>query len=99
MTRIGFREFHFIKVSNIADLMTELKASVEQWKIPKEYGLRIYKGVYSCCGISDANISVEIIGPDEKEIKDIDMKIMSKLIELCQKKGLEYQVCDNIEIA
>lgn len=99
MSRIGFRECHFIKVSNIDALIAELKTSVEEWKIPKGYDLRIYKGVYGCCGVSDSNISVEIVGPDEKEIKEIDMKIMSKLMGLCEKKGLEYHACDRIEIA
>ena len=99
MPRIGFRECHFVKVSNIDGLIEELKKSINDWGIPKEYDLRVYKSVYACCGVSDSNIGVEIIGPDEKGIKEIDMKIMSKLIELCQKNGFEYHVCDRIEIA
>jgi hypothetical protein len=99
LPKIGFRECHFIKVDNIDTLINELKSSAEQFSIPKEYDVRIYKSVYGCCGVSNSNLIVEIIGPDEKEIKNIDLKVMSKLIEICQKKGLEYHACEPMEVA
>lgn len=99
MSRIGFRECHFIKVSNIDTFIDELKSQTENFNIPKDYDLRIYKGVYGCCGSSNKNVIVEIIGPDEKEIKDIDLKVMSKIMDICQQKGLEYHACEPMEIA
>jgi hypothetical protein len=99
MPKIGFRECHFIKVSNIDALIEELKTSAGELNIPKEYDLRIYKSIYGCCGVSNSNIIVEIIGPDEKEIKNIDLKVMCKLMDICQSKGLEYHACDQMEIA
>jgi hypothetical protein len=99
MPKIGFRECHFIKVSDIDAFIEELKTKTEHLNIPKDYDLRIYKSVYGCCGTSNKNVIVEIIGPDEKEIKDIDLKVMSKLIDICQQKGLEYHACEPMEIA
>jgi len=58
------------------------------FSIPKEYEVRIYKSVYGCCGVSNSNIIAEIIGPDEKAIKDICLRVMSKLVEICQKTDL-----------
>jgi hypothetical protein len=99
MPKIGFRECHFIKISDIDALIEELKTKTETLNLPKDYDLRIYKSVYGCCGTSSNNIIVEIIGTDEKQIKDIDLKVMGKLMDICQQKGLEYHACDKMEIA
>lgn len=99
MPRIGFRECHFIKVSDIDALVEELKASTNELQIPTEYDVRIYKSIYGCCGVSNSNIIVEIIGPDEKQIQTIDLKVMCKLMDICQNNGLEYHACDHMEIA
>ncbi|MGQ9565991.1 MAG: hypothetical protein ACUVT5_05545 [Candidatus Bathyarchaeales archaeon] len=99
MQKIGFRECHFIKVNNIDAFIEEFKKSVENFGLPEGYDVRIYKSVYGCCGVSDSNVAVEIVGPDEEEIRNIDLKVTSKLIEICQKKGLEYHFCEPIEVA
>lgn len=99
MSKIGFRECHFIKVSNIDALIEELKASSADWRVPPDYDLKIYKSVYACCGTSNSNIVVEITGPEEKEIKNIDLRFMAKLMEICQQRGYEYHACEPMEVA
>lgn len=99
MSKIGFRECHFIKVGNIDTVIDELKASASEWRVPKDYDLKIFKGVYACCGTSNSNIVVEITGPDESEIKNIDLRFMAKLMEICQEKGYEYHTCEPMEVA
>jgi len=98
MPKVGMRECGF-RVSEFDVFVEALKAAAEELRVPKEYEIKIFKSVYGCCGTPDSNIIVEIVGPDEQMIKEIDLKIMSKLMEICQKKGLEYHSCKPMEIS
>jgi hypothetical protein len=58
-------------------------------RLPREYDIRIYKNVYTCCGVGGLGVIVEVIGPEEKKIKAIDLRAMSKILEFCEKEGYE----------
>jgi hypothetical protein len=58
-------------------------------RLPREYDIRIYKNVYACCGVGGLGVIVEVIGPEEKKIKAIDLRAMSKILEFCEKEGYE----------
>jgi hypothetical protein len=60
---------------------------VKEMHLPLEYDVRIYKNVYSCCGLGGLGLIVEVVGPDEETLKKIDLKAMSKILEFCEKEG------------
>ena len=89
---MGCREIHFInatKPSQVDFLIDKLKEAVEAMKLPREYDVRIYRNVYACCGIGGLGLIVEVVGPEEEKIKEIDVKAVSKIMEFCEKEGLD----------
>jgi hypothetical protein len=92
MSKIGCREIYFINAMQsrqVDFLIDKVKETVEEMKLPPEYDIRIYKNVFSCCGIGGLGVIIEVAGPEEEKIKAIDLRAMSKILELCEKEGYE----------
>ena len=92
MSKMGCREVHFIKAtqpSQVDFLIDKVKEAVEGMKLPPSYDVRIYKNVYSCCGVGGLGVIIEVVGPEEEKIKEIDLRTVSKIMEFCEKEGLD----------
>lgn len=92
MPKMGCREVHFIKAtrpSQVDFLIDKVKEAVEGMKLPPEYDVRIYKNVYTCCGVGGLGLIIEVVGPEEEKIKEIDLRAVSKILEFCEKEGLD----------
>jgi len=92
MSKIGLREIHFIKATNphqIDFLIERVKEAVAQMQIPADYDVRIYKNVFTCCGIGGLGLIIEVAGPDEEQLKAIDLRAVSRVIEFCEQEGIE----------
>jgi hypothetical protein len=92
MPKIGGREVYFVNAMNtqqIDFLIEKVREVVEELKLPADYDVKIYKNVLSCCGIGGLSIVIEVVGPDEDGIKAIDVRAMSRILEFCEKEGLE----------
>ena len=92
MTRISCREIYFTEAtqaSQIDLLIDKVKEIVKGMSLPAEYDVRIYKNVYSCCGIGGLALIIEVVGPDEETLKAIDLRAMSRVLEFCEKKGFD----------
>ena len=91
MPKIGGREVYFVNAMNtrqIDFLVNKVKEVVKEINLPVDYDVRVYKNVLSCCGIGGLGLIVEIVGPDENQIKAIDLRAMSRILEFCEKEGL-----------
>ena len=92
MSKIGCREVHFIsasKPSQVDFLIDKVKETVQGMKLPPEYDVRVYRNVYTCCGIGGLGLIIEVVGPEEEKIKQIDLRTVSKILEFCEKEGLD----------
>jgi hypothetical protein len=92
MPKMALREIHFVKATNphqIDFLVDKVKEAVSQMNVPSDYDVRIYKNVFSCCGIGGLALIIEIVGPEEEQLKAIDLRAMSRILEFCEKEGLE----------
>ena len=92
MSKIGGREVYFVNAMNTSQidfLVDKVKKVVKEINLPVDYDVRVYKNVLSCCGIGGLGLIVEIVGPDENQIKAIDLRAMSRILEFCEKEGLE----------
>jgi hypothetical protein len=92
MPKIGCREIYFISAMQprqVDFLIDRVKAVVKEMDFPPEYDIRIYKNVYSCCGVGGLGIIIEVVGPEEEKIRAIDLRAVSKILELCEKEGYE----------
>ena len=90
MPKIGCREIYFVKATQshqVDFLIDKIKEVVKEMGLPPEYDIRIYKNVYACCGTGGFSLIIEVVGPEEKEIRAVDLRAMSKILELCEKEG------------
>jgi hypothetical protein len=100
MSKVSLRECYFIKATgaNIDYLIEKVKSAIKEASIPPKYHINIYKNVYACCGVSGSGIIVEIRGPEEEKIRKIDLKAVSKILEICEKEGIEHHSFEPLEI-
>jgi len=92
MLRISCREIYFTKAtqaSQIDSLIDKVKEIVKEMGLPPEYDVRIYKNVYTCCGVGGLGMIIEVVGPDEETLKAIDLRAISKVLEFCEKEGYD----------
>ena len=66
--------------------------------VPDECSVKVYKNVFTCCGFSPGNIIIEVTGPTEEKIKAMDLKAVSKILEICEKGSIDYHVFGPLEI-
>lgn len=100
MALISQRSCHLIGLENdeINWFVKQVKTFLEQERIPEEYAVNVYKDAVACCGFFPIGVAVEIQGPKEQIIKDLDFMIYSKIIEICEREGIETHECDPLEI-
>jgi hypothetical protein len=90
MPRMSCREIYFTKATQARQvdfLIDKVKEIVKELDLPTQYDVRIYKNVYSCCGIGGLGMIIEVVGPDEETLKAIDLRAMSRVLEFCEKEG------------
>ena len=100
MSKVSCREVYFIKASgaNVDYLINKVKAAVDEIGLPPKYDINVYKNVYACCGLSGTGLILEVTGPSEKKIESIDLKAVAKILELCEKEGIEHHHFEPLEI-
>lgn len=91
MSRLGRREYFLFHISdkNIESLIDEIIYSISP---SNKYDLSVYPGKYG------VNVVVEIVGANTETIKDADLKVSSKVLEICEKRGIECHVMQRSEI-
>ena len=86
------REIYFVDATRshgIDFLIDKVKEAVEELKLSREYDVRIYKNVYSCCGVGGLSVIIEVAGPKEEKIREVDLRAISKIVEYCEKEGCD----------
>ena len=89
MSRIGCREIYFVKAMQsrkINLLIDKIKEVVKEMGIPPEYDVRVYKNVYACCGIGGLGVIIEVVGPEEEKIREIDLRACQKFWNFAKRK-------------
>ena len=92
MPNMGCREVYFVnamQTHQIDFLIEKVKEAVKEMKLPPEYDIRIYKNVYTCCGVGGLGLIIEVAGPEEEKVKLIDQRALSRVLEFCEREGYE----------
>lgn len=87
---MGCREVYFVNATQshqIDYLIDKVKEVVKEMGLPSEYDIRVYKNVYTCCGVGGLGLIIEVVGPEKEGIKAIDLRAMSRILEFCEKEG------------
>jgi len=100
MPMIGRRECYLIRINsqNVERLAEQVNSALVEVGVPDECSVKVYKNFFTCCGFSPGNIIIEVTGPDEEKIKAIDLKAVSKILEICEKGSINYHVFGPLEI-
>lgn len=102
MSITSYRECRFIRIKDeyVLKFIEKVKSFLVKEKIPEECKINIYKDQVICCGNFGGVVlvNVEIEGSKEQPVKDLDQKIYSKLIEICEREDIEYDPCMPSEI-
>ena len=101
MSKVSCRECYFIKATgaNVDHVIRLVKDTLEKTHIPPKYNINVYKNVYACCGVSGSGIIIEITGPEEEKIRSLDLKVVSKILEICEKEGFEHHTFEPFDIS
>lgn len=86
MYKTGLREFFIADDKKIDYLKERMKSAISEIDVPPEYYIKVYSDLYNY-------ITFEVSGPDKERIKSIDLRAMSKLIEICEKENLDAHCC------
>jgi hypothetical protein len=70
-------------------LIEKVKEAVKEMKLPPEYDIRIYRNVYTCCGVGGLGLIIEVAGPEQEKVKSIDQRALSRVLEFCEREGYE----------
>jgi len=100
MSKIGRREYHFVKIksANVDELVSEIRSATGKMNLPEGYSVRIFKDPIVCCGVFPNEVTVEISGSKETAIKDLDKIIVSKIIKVCEENNLEHHSLGPLDI-
>jgi len=92
MSKMACREIYFVDATrsrSVDFLIDRVKEAVGELKLSQDYDVRIYKNIYSCCGLGGLSVIIEIVGPKEEKIREIDLRAISKILEHCEKEGYD----------
>ncbi len=94
MAVISRREIQLMGSRNedINRFVDEIKTFLEEKKIPNGYTINVYKVRVP------SGAAVEIEGPEDQSIEDLDLMIYSKIIEICERRNIEYHKCEPLEV-
>lgn len=100
MSKISQRACHLvgIKDEDLNRFVHEVQSFLLKANIPEDYKINVYKDQITCCGHMPVGVAVEIEGPKEQPIKNLDQRLFAKIIEICEREGIESHVCDPLEI-
>lgn len=87
-----------VKNEDLNKIVKEIKAFLAEAGIPDTYTVNVYKDQVTCCGHFPIGVAVEIQGPKEQPIKNLDEKIVGKIQEICGRERVKYHECTPIEI-
>lgn len=101
MSRVSRRECLItgLKSEDIDLMVDDLRAFLKEERLPEGYIINVYKDFVACCGVLPLGIVVEIEGPSECIIEDLDRRLYAKIIEICEQRGIEQHKCEPMKIA
>ena len=90
ISKLGRRELFFFNITdrNIESVIDEIKSTLTS----HEYTLDVYSGKYG------VNVIIEVSGPDEERIRQIDFELSAKVLEICEKRNIGVHLIEPIEI-
>lgn len=97
---MGRREFSLLDLdyNQLDTFVKEVKAYTLNKELPQDSKIHVYKDQIACCGVFPLGIIIEIEGSLENTIKDLDLMIYSKVIEICERDSIDYHQCQSLEL-
>jgi len=96
MRKTGVSECYFVDLNHrgIERLIDMVKSYLKETSLPRGYDVNIYPGI-----IPLTSIVLEITGPNEEGIKALHLRLTSKVLEICEKSGIESHGFEPLKIS
>jgi CBS domain-containing protein len=92
LTLKGYREYFIVANNEKIDLIREkIQSAIQSINVPSDYEINAYSDMYRY-------ITVELFGLDEVILRTLDLKAMSKFIEICEMENIENHFCGHFEM-
>jgi len=96
MPKTGVSECYFVNLNHrgVERLIEMVKSYLKETSLPPGYDINIYPSM-----IPLSSIVLEIMGPDEEEIKALHLRLTSKILEICERRGIESHGFEPLKIS
>lgn len=100
MAMISHRACHIVGMNDedLNRFVEEIQSFLAEARIPETYTVNVYKDQVTCCGHMPIGVAVEIQGPKEQPIRNLDIKIYGKIKEICGRERIKYHECSPLEM-
>ncbi|MDW8022630.1 MAG: hypothetical protein RMJ15_02650 [Nitrososphaerota archaeon] len=78
------------KDKDLDEVIREVTTFLSKANIPEGYTVKVYKDTAACCAPIPVGIIVEIEGPKEQTVRELDLKVHAEIAEICGRMGIEY---------
>jgi hypothetical protein len=97
---IGRREFSLLnsEYEEITDIEDEMRKYIDTNQIPLDCKVNVYRDQVTCCGIFTMGIAFEYECPDENILKELDLMIYSKILEICERQNIVHHEPSSLNI-
>lgn len=97
---VSRREVHLydLPYDQLCAFVDELNDHVATMRIPDNYVITIVKNVVACCGILPLGAIIDVEGKDEVVIRDLDIQLYAKMIELCERDNIDVHETGALEV-
>jgi len=81
-------------------LVDEVNTVLKETIACPECSINVHKSAFADCGVSlnDLVVLIEVEGPNEEIIRAIDLRAVSKILEVCEKRGITHHALGPLEI-
>ncbi len=96
MSKTGTSECYFVNLNHhcVGRLIGMVKSYLGELRLPRGYSVNVYPGM-----IPLSSIVVEITGSREDQIKALHLRITSKILEICERNGIESHGFEPLKIS
>lgn len=89
---IGRREFSLLDLTydQLDSFVKEVNSFSANAALLEDYKITVNKDQVVCCGIMPIGISIDIEGPLKSGIKDLDVMMYAKILEICERDNISF---------
>jgi hypothetical protein len=97
---IGRRDFSLLDLNydQLDTFVKEVDSFSTQLSISEDAKIAVSKDQVGCCGIFPIGISIDIEAPTKSAIKELDVMMYAKVLEICERDNISFHDSEPLKI-